>query len=897
MDDKDDRPLFVKGQTYPFEFCGFQHYNGEKGWFILKSVDLGSCTIPGYERDRWVFRVRPRPFQNDWDEDDAKAWGVFWCEVVGFNLDAYTQEETGFPILRQSNKHIQAKFYSESDFDTAREFRVVKVPGDVNDNGKTATAFILEDVKNHLTIPVPAKVFCDKTPERDAVVELHVFADESTGLRVATRDEFAKDKTNRKLLEAIPQAFEEGGEYDAKVVDIDTMNADYVIVRTSAMPELECRVRRRRDLPLKFGDSISVRCVGFKDSGYPRLVVASADSVLPADELEMLDLPTRQESLRVEFKSSLVYPITGDGAPDIDKQLGWEIAHVAASFMNTDGGSIFVGVSDDGSVCGIENELRYLNAAGKSGRHYSPTYGGLKDKIVDVLAMRLGKGGAALLGEIRFFRCGGHVVCEIPVKQNLSPTPVLFDEGRLFVRFPGSTRELLGADLVLYVQNRSRQTSRQKNSRTAASKEPVPIHSLPDSFVVIPAKSPANADSDPKMVGRYIDLFRNGEASKFTNPPTKPLPAPENDCICRIPIADGMFNTKSRLLLCYEWGLVNVLVPKEVWEEKLTIFNRRYRNGFDTVAGHAPLMAAAVCDMADILVMRTWHEHEGQGYVKAVPICQYSSHAPGAMNTIGNDCCGIRKYWPKSRVIDYWLLPERLSGYFPWLRPRKGQGAGKAMADDDPRWKALHPYLVPLGLSTTGVPCQAPTVDAPPQFDFEAKEARKNRRNSSFDDLVADYRENAGEVIDDAGLEREGLLARSIKEIEKQASSKKAPIQCKGIGLRENGKYRLFRLETFAEALRLVATKMFLGHGDAMLAAAKMDREERKKLGLTGLAMSLEKMGRKPGTRVVKLGEDGSGPLVNLKLDDKYIARFIGNLVCIDKAHAKEDVVFFQSAS
>lgn len=404
------------------------------------------------------------------------------------------------------------------------------------------------------------------------------------------------------------------------------------------------------------------------------------------------------------------------------------------------------------------------------------------------------------------------------------------------------------------------------------------------------------------MVQCYIDLFKSGEACKFTNPPTNPLPPLESDCICRIPIDDGMFNTESRLLLCYEWGLVNVLATNDVWEKKLTVPNRRYRNGFDTVAGHAPLMAATVCNMADILVMRTRHE-DGREHVKAVPISQYRTHSPGAMNTIGNDCCGIRGKWPGSRVIGYWVLPERLGGFFTWLNPRKGQGFGKAMTDDDPSWSALQPYLVPLGLSTSGLISRAQNADAipPPEVDAGLNEndkgKGKRRVDYSFDALAADYKDNAGEVIDDAGLEREGLVVRSIMDIEKQATSRKTPIPCKGVGLRENGNYRLFRLETFAEALRLVATKMFFGHGEAMLEAARMGREERKKKGLTWLAMSLEQMGRKPGTRVFKLGEGDAAPLINLKLGDKDIARFIGNLVRIDSAHDPSDVVFFQSAS
>lgn len=68
------------------------------------------------------------------------------------------------------------------------------------------------------------------------------------------------------------------------------------------------------------------------------------------------------ESQYLEFKSSLVYPAqkgkSGLSVADPDKQ-EHEILHIIASFMNTTGGTLYIGVNDDHYERGLEEDFKF----------------------------------------------------------------------------------------------------------------------------------------------------------------------------------------------------------------------------------------------------------------------------------------------------------------------------------------------------------------------------------------------------------------------------------------------------------------------------------------------------------------------------------------------------------
>ncbi len=68
------------------------------------------------------------------------------------------------------------------------------------------------------------------------------------------------------------------------------------------------------------------------------------------------------ESQYIEFKTSIVYPADNKMQPDADRQ-HYEIAKVICRFLNAEGGTLYIGVNDQGYECGVQSDLEYYKAA------------------------------------------------------------------------------------------------------------------------------------------------------------------------------------------------------------------------------------------------------------------------------------------------------------------------------------------------------------------------------------------------------------------------------------------------------------------------------------------------------------------------------------------------------
>lgn len=64
------------------------------------------------------------------------------------------------------------------------------------------------------------------------------------------------------------------------------------------------------------------------------------------------------ETKDVEYKTSIVYPPDNNMRPDMPRQLS-NILKAIASFLNTDGGTLYIGVNNSGAGVGLENDLAY----------------------------------------------------------------------------------------------------------------------------------------------------------------------------------------------------------------------------------------------------------------------------------------------------------------------------------------------------------------------------------------------------------------------------------------------------------------------------------------------------------------------------------------------------------
>lgn len=149
-------------------------------------------------------------------------------------------------------------------------------------------------------------------------------------------------------------------------------------------------------------------------------------------------LAARGESKVVEFKSTAVRNLR-TGEKDVEIEM--VVVKTVAGFMNTDGGTLLIGVADDGSVVGIEQDF-----AVQGGKKNAD---GWELRLTELLVRTLGQSAGTGI-TIRYGTLDGRTVAEVDVAQAARPVFVTHTKGErrpaFYVRMNSSTRELSGPD-------------------------------------------------------------------------------------------------------------------------------------------------------------------------------------------------------------------------------------------------------------------------------------------------------------------------------------------------------------------------------------------------------------------------------------------------------------------
>lgn len=169
-----------------------------------------------------------------------------------------------------------------------------------------------------------------------------------------------------------------------------------------------------------------------------------------------------REGLRVEFKPSLFRAPKRAQYRQVEK-----IAQVIAGFMNAEGGSLYLGVEDDGTICGIERDLSALRRNAKetvvNGPHYSDgdldyskgNFDKYQLKISHLVKSYLGANAAEFISNVEIKSVSGlqYVRIDIRTSENnlvyYNDLQTSYD--RLFRRCPAENMELFGQDRDLFV--------------------------------------------------------------------------------------------------------------------------------------------------------------------------------------------------------------------------------------------------------------------------------------------------------------------------------------------------------------------------------------------------------------------------------------------------------------
>ncbi len=159
------------------------------------------------------------------------------------------------------------------------------------------------------------------------------------------------------------------------------------------------------------------------------------------EKLDIYDLIAGGESDKLEFKSTVR---TNLATGEVDKRIEKAVLKTIVAFLNTDGGTLLIGVSDDGEICGTD--LDSFESVDKMNLH-----------MTNMIASAIGNG---FIPYINFksieFEDGKYV---IRVRCSPADKAVFLREGKneqFYVRSGPSSVELTGMNLVNYVNNRNK---------------------------------------------------------------------------------------------------------------------------------------------------------------------------------------------------------------------------------------------------------------------------------------------------------------------------------------------------------------------------------------------------------------------------------------------------------
>lgn len=153
-----------------------------------------------------------------------------------------------------------------------------------------------------------------------------------------------------------------------------------------------------------------------------------------------------KENSTLEFKSSIVYPANNNMQPD-DARQGREVMQIIDGMLNSDGGTLYIGVNDSGIPVGLESD--FMHISGYTGfREYDESHerDHFELRFEDHLRNMLGLtcDGQQLIPEyvsLTFESASGNGSDKTYARVTVKPFPglVTMDDGQVFLRNNTST--------------------------------------------------------------------------------------------------------------------------------------------------------------------------------------------------------------------------------------------------------------------------------------------------------------------------------------------------------------------------------------------------------------------------------------------------------------------------
>lgn len=254
-------------------------------------------------------------------------------------------------------------------------------------------------------------------------------------------------RTNQRIGGAAPS------KYLAKIEDADKLDpADLDAILSSH--DIDPQLLRQDDFGGFFNHRFE-RLLKQIEEAMGKPVNRSADKdespffdagVAPEKQREAIQqLIDQGEGKLVEFKSTGRFSVhTGAADPGVE----WSLVKTLAGFMNANGGTLIVGVDDEGTPVGVQHDYPLLKKQDRDGWELW---------LTDVVSSSLGKAAAAEL-EVVFCDFDGCDVVRIDVGPAASPVFATTLKGekiqKFMARVNNSTQELAGEEALKYQKKR-----------------------------------------------------------------------------------------------------------------------------------------------------------------------------------------------------------------------------------------------------------------------------------------------------------------------------------------------------------------------------------------------------------------------------------------------------------
>jgi len=239
--------------------------------------------------------------------------------------------------------------------------------------------------------------------------------------------EWSEDRLRELLKRRLKACSERTPPYDKLEALSEVKGLDDVVIRHSGSEprrlitichklfSVHCQLPIDRDRPYITREEV--------DEAFAQLGITEPES-------KLTKLITQRESGFVEFKSTMRYNLH---TKQRDEKLERAIAKTLCGFMNAEGGTLVIGVDDDGNVLGLDNDFSTLRKKDEDG--FELAFTGLVTRYLELPDRRY--------VSLNFEDYDSRKVCFIEIERSQEPIFCLFDQKYEFhLRVGNSTRQL-----------------------------------------------------------------------------------------------------------------------------------------------------------------------------------------------------------------------------------------------------------------------------------------------------------------------------------------------------------------------------------------------------------------------------------------------------------------------